>query len=435
MTEKRLPPGKRGLPVLGETLAFMKDTFGFIAARRAAHGPIFRTHLLGNDTAVLCGAETVAPFLDEERVQRADAMPSHLKVLFGGVSVNQMDGAEHRARKRLILAAFTREAMASYLPAMEATVGRRFAAWADGGEVALVPELKRLAVEVICDNVMGPAGDALDALVEDYRLMTVGAGSLPLRVPGTGFARGAKAVERLLARHLQVVRAHRAERRDDGLARILAAGDISDEECARELHHLIVAGMIIFAELAALVIQLARHPEVRARLAEEVARLAPGSTPATLESLAAMPYLGRVVAEVKRSTPMLPGVFARAKADLEVGGYTIPAGWTILWALRQTHVEEAVYPAPERFDPDRFADGRAEHARHAHAFVPQGAGEMTGHKCAGLDYATYLMQLFAVALARDYDVDLATDQVLDYDWSLIPPEPRDGLVARVRRRA
>jgi hypothetical protein len=40
-TSEPRPPGTSGLPLLGETLAFMKDMFGFIRARTQRHGPVF----------------------------------------------------------------------------------------------------------------------------------------------------------------------------------------------------------------------------------------------------------------------------------------------------------------------------------------------------------------------------------------------------------
>ena len=46
-SERPLPPAGRWFPVIGETLAFLAKPFEFVADRVAAHGPIFRTHLLG----------------------------------------------------------------------------------------------------------------------------------------------------------------------------------------------------------------------------------------------------------------------------------------------------------------------------------------------------------------------------------------------------
>jgi hypothetical protein len=69
-TSESLPPGTSGLPLLGETLPFMKDMFGFIHARTQRHGPVFRSHILGTPTAFISGPEVCDRWLDENQVQR-----------------------------------------------------------------------------------------------------------------------------------------------------------------------------------------------------------------------------------------------------------------------------------------------------------------------------------------------------------------------------
>ena len=443
-----LPPGGTGLPLLGETLPFLKDGFGFVASRTARHGPIWQTQIHGRRTAVLVGPDASGRFIDSE-VQRAGAMPPHVQELFGGSSLPLLDGDPHLSRKTFILQAFTREALAAYLPVIERMVGEALERWAGQEEIVWIPELKRLSIEVICATVMGiPPGAETEALRADYQHVLRAFSHLPLPLPGTAYSRGRAALARILARFETAIADHRREPRDDGLSRILAATDsvgrqIGVEECKVELHHLIIAGLIVFAELAAIVQQLTSHPDVRARLQAEVAGLQ--ELPARRESagagsglthvtLAGAPYLLQVMMEVKRLCPILPVLFGKARQSFEFKGRTVPAGWMVLWAHRASHVTADIYPDPERFDPERFAPERGEHLRHPHAFVPHGAGPAHGHRCPGTDFATTLMQVFTVLLLRGYTWELTPGQDLDYDWSLFPPEPKSGLRARVRRR-
>ena len=322
-----LPPGDTGLPLLGETLPFLKDGFGFVASRTARHGPIWQTRILGRRTAVLAGPDASGRFIDSE-VQRAGAMPPHVQELFGGTSLPLLDGDPHLSRKTFILAAFTRDALAGYLPVIERMVAEALERWAGQEEIVWIPELKRLSIEVICATVMGiPPGAETEALRADYQLVLRAFSHLPVPLPGTAYSRGRAALARILARFEAAIAEHRREPRNDGLSRILAATDgagrqIGVEECKVELHHLIIAGLIVFAELAAIVQQLTLHPDVHARLEAEVAgppeRAAPPSaeappperqdrrpsagagSPLTHEALAGAPYLLQVVMEVKR---------------------------------------------------------------------------------------------------------------------------------------
>src|SRR6266498_2232980 len=160
MTIAPLPPGRGGLPLLGETLAFAKNPFRFLDERLAAHGRIFRTNVLGRKTVVIASPEAAGRFIDGSVVMREGSMPPHVQELFGGRSLPLLDGDVHAARKNVVLQAFTREAMAAYLP---------------------------------------------------------------INLPGTPYRKALKARDRILAVLRRIVRERRAAPADDGLSRILAA--------------------------------------------------------------------------------------------------------------------------------------------------------------------------------------------------------------------
>ena len=427
MTTAPLPPGRSGLPLLGETLAFAKNPFRFLDERLAAHGRIFRTNVLGRKTVVVAGPEAAGRFIDGSVVMREGSMPPHVQELFGGRSLPLLDGDVHAARKNVVLQAFTREAMASYLPIIQSTIERSFAAWSGAGEIRWLDEMKRLAIEVICTTFAGlPAGEEMERLRSDYDVLTRGFATLPINLPGTPYRKALKARDRILAVLRRIVRERRAAPRDDGLSRIVKAGNVSDDDLALELHHIVVAGFIVYGELVAIVRQLTEHPDVRERLKTDVA----GSGPLTLETLASMHSLMQFVSEVKRLTPIVPVVFGKSRKPFEFDGVAVPAGWMVMWAVTPSHVAHGVYSDPERFDPDRFSPERAEERRHEHAFAPQGAGPVTGHRCPGLDFATYFMAIFAVVLLRGHTWELPP-QNFEYDWAKVPPEVKDGLRARV----
>jgi len=434
-TNTSLPPGRDGIPVLGETLTFVKNPFRFIEDRLAAHGRVFRSSILGRKTAIVAGPDAAGRFIDANVVMREGSMPPHVQELFGGRSLPLLDGETHRIRKQLVNQAFTRPAIAAYLQVMQRTVERYFAEWATAGEIRWLEEMKRLSIEVICTAVMGmQPGPEMDSLRRDYGILTDGFSTLPINLPGTRYRRALRARDRILQTLMALVRERRKLPTDDGLSRILTASasgtTLSDDEAALELHHIVIAGFIVYAELGAMVQQLTAHPEVRAKLAAEITTVTPGRA-LTFETLNAMPYLLQVVNEVKRLCPIVPVVFGKTKQPFELEGISVPAGWAIMWALGPSHAAQGVYTNPDKFDPERFSPERAEDKRHEHAFVPQGAGPMTGHRCPGLDFATYFMAIFAVVLLRDYSWQLPP-QALDMVWSKTPPEPKDALRAIVR---
>lgn len=431
-----LPPGSNGLPLLGETLAFASNPFAFVGQRRARFGDVFRTNILGKPTVFIAGPKLAETWLDQTKIQREGAMPANLLALFGGSPdiVPLLDGEAHAQRKRCLLAAFSHEAVAGYLPGLQSRIETLLTKWVANGQGPVTAELKTLAIESLAGAIMGLApGEELTRLLADNAILAKAFVALPINMPGSAYARGLQARDRILALLEAIVQRHidAPSALPDGLSRILAAAKesgtpLSAKTAACEMHHFLLAGMIVYAELAATLRALHEHPPVRERLRTEMQANA-SSGPIGPAQLRAMPYLMQVVDEVKRTCPNVPMSFGRAKIDIDVGGYTIPKGTLVMMAVYESNIDP-IFTAPQTFDPERFSPERDEKKRAPDAFMPQGAGALTFHKCAGYDFATVMMQLFATLALRTAKWDLPA-QDLALKW-VIPPEHKSGLVVR-----
>ena len=266
-----------------------------------------------------------------------------------------------------------------------------------------------------------------------------GFASLPIPLPGTAFTKAKAALGRILAEYETLIRERQAAPKDDGLSRILAARTsagqaISIEDARMELHHIVVAGFIVWAWFLTAILELAKHPDARERMEAEIRAKAPDGRP-DLSTLGRMHELQMTSMEIRRLSPVVHVFFGKAKETFEFKGFTVPKDWMVLWGHRASHLDSGVYSNPQAFDPMRFSPERAEHHLHEHAFVPNGAGPVTGHKCAGYEFAPVFLQVFLVELCRAYDVAISQPQDLSFDWSKIPPEPKEGLRAVVTRKA
>jgi cytochrome P450 len=442
----KLPPGRSGLPLLGETLAFMGDIFGFVRQRLEQHGPVFRTHLLGHPTAILAGPAACEAWLDDDKIQREGAFPDNLQALFGGKGILPLlDGDAHAERKRLVMAGFDRTALDAYVPVWETLLTETLGRWSTGGEIDGIAALERLSIEGIAHTVLGLGDTAaeralLERLLADYQLVFQGMTALPINVPFSGYHTGLGAKDRILAELSTLASARAQSPREDAISRILSARTASGQPIAPaslvlELHHAVLAGYIVFAELACMIVEIASQDDLKRRLREEIdaASVEPGSTWG-LAKLATLPLVGRVVMETKRFCPNVPLSFGKARTTFELGGYTIEKGWLVFLAVTENNRFATSFDAPESFDPDRFAAPRNEQDRHAHAYVPQGPGTTTQHKCAGADFSTWLMAAFLVHLVQGYDWTLPR-QDLSLRWDRVPPVPKDGLRFTLTKRA
>jgi retinoid hydroxylase len=430
-----LPPGRMGPPLLGETPAFISSPFIFLEERSRRYGPVFRSHVVGRRVIFLSGLEGAEAFYAPGNITREDAHPMTLVDLFGGINMEMYDGPRHVGLKTMALTAFDLPAIAGYLPDMHRLIAGRLAVLAERGTFEAHRELRTMAIEAICWNVLGLApGPKTDAITRDYGLLLPGITSVPIPLPVTTFGRARAAKDRLLATIREVIAERRANPGIDALSRMLLARTddgrrFTDEEAMLEVHHIVVAGFIVYALMAEVLRQLAEQPDLLDRCAAEVDALPQG--PLTMDGLRGLRTCTAVVLETKRVVPLVPLAFGRAARDFTCAGYRIPAGWTVYLSLHLSNADPQVFAEPDRFDPDRFGPDRAEHEQHPMAFIPQGAGPPTGHQCLGVDYATVLTLAFLAVAVRSYRWELPR-QDLRYAWTRVPPEPRDGLLVRIR---
>jgi cytochrome P450 len=90
-----------------------------------------------------------------------------------------------------------------------------------------------------------------------------------------------------------------------------------------------------------------------------------------------------------------------------------------------THRLPDYWSHPDRFDPDRFAAGRAEHSAHSHLYYPFGGG---AHVCIGLHFARIQVKVVMSELLGRYRLRDARRAAGARALSAVPiPYPRDGL--------
>lgn len=427
-----------GLPVAGETLAFIGNAFGFLEDRQKRYGNVFKSNVLGRRIVFLAGTEGAEAFYGSENISRSDAHPFPLVDLFGGINMEMYDGPKHFALKSMALTAFDHAAIAGYLPDMQRLIESTLSRLSGVEEFSAVTELRRLAIEAICSNVMGLApGPETNEIMRDYAAVLTGLLSLPVALPMTAYGKARAARDRLFVRIRNVIHDRRARPTIDGVSRLLTAkaadGRVyTDDEAALEVHHMVIAGFIVYALMAETLRQLAEQPALRERCLAEIRQYAPDGQ-LTMEALSKLHLSTYVIQETKRFVPLVPVAFGRAQRTFTCGGFEIPDGWTVYLALSLINKDATIYKDPDRFDPDRFAPGRAEHLKHPMAFIPQGAEPPTGHRCLGFDYATFLSLAFLVLLVRGYEWNLPP-QDLDNNWKTVPPQPRDGLRVKLVKR-
>jgi len=431
------PPGSLGAPYVGEALAFLKDPFTFTLSRTKKHGSIWKTRILGDTVVFFAGPKPFSFFMNPENFTRQNGSPKFLQEILHPDAVPFLDGDRHKTRKRLLLSAFTDEALASYLPNIVRIFDRFATRWADGIEHAIAHDLSQLGFDVADMLFAGASPDASNATTAaDFTVMNRGTFAPPVNLPFTAYGKAIKARDRLRAYIKKSVATN--EGKGSALGVLKAARGPGGEQLTPAeleielLHFYFAAHGGLTAALAWLFVVLGEHPEIASFLRAEADNKLTGSTP-TLAEVHTLTVARAVSREVLRAYPIVPTTFIGiAKKDLELDGYAIKAGWKGAGAIWATLQDGTTFRDPTQFKGDRLGDD-AMKALPDNAFVPQGGGPMIGHRCPGETLIQVVMPLFLGWFTRRYDLAWPEQDATPAGGG-VGPQPKSGVRVKITPR-
>ncbi len=445
-------PGPSAPPLIGHTLAIVKDGYGFHRQAIARYGAVYRYRMFGRWAVALTGPDALEfVLLDRDRMFSSRMGWDVIQRLFSrGLMLRDFD--DHRRHRRIMQAAFKSPAMADYLARMTRELDRLVAAWPVDRPFRFYPAVKALTLQLGGGVFMGfdiasggnsgqPPGQDGEmarintAFVDEVRA-TVGLARSPL--PFSAMRRGVRSRAWLTGQFGRLIEERRAQTAaghpggDDFFSQMCLATDEegnrwTDDEIVDHFNFLLMAAHdTTSTALTKMAWALGAHPEWQARLAEEVAGL--GDAPLTLDNLNRLEQTEWVFKEALRLMPPVPFLPRRAIQEFAWGGYRIPAGTPIQVSPGLVMSSPELFTDPERFDPERFAPDRAEDRRHRFAWAPFGGG---AHKCIGLNFALMQVKAFTVALLSQRRVTLDDPAT---QWRRLPiPQPVGGLPVRLTK--
>ena len=168
---------------------------------------------------------------------------------------------------------------------------------------------------------------------------------------------------------------------------------------------------------------LIREPAVRERLRRELASVPPGD----LDAIRKLPYLDAVCSETLRIEPAVTDVARVCTKPFALGPYTVPAGECVFVNTCMLHKDDALYPEPDRFRPERFLD----RTYRPFEFTPFGGGQ---RRCLGAAFAQAELALAVACLVRDWELALEGDAPEVAVRRNITMGPKRGVRVRVVER-
>jgi cytochrome P450 len=282
-------------------------------------------------------------------------------------------------------------------------------------------------------------GDAINVLMEDFNVRI---GSLmqllPHWVPTPANVKARRAIRRLDAVVYRMIadRRRSTEDRGDLLSILLHAQDaddgsrMTDTQVRNEVMTLFIAGHETTAvALSWIFYLLSHHPDVDARLAEELRSVLDGRPP-TAADLPKLKYTEMIVTEAMRLYPPAYGLGRQTVKPTEIAGHQIPVGVIVVVPTWVVQRDARWFPEPEAFRPERWADG-ASRQLPRFAYLPFGGGP---RQCIGNAFAMMEAVLLLATTAQRFRLTLVPGQTITpTPYVTLRPEP--GIRMTLARRA
>ena len=427
--------GDSGLPVVGHLIETFRNGPEFLLEVYRKYGPLHYAKTPALDAVAALGPDATQAVFSNKNKDYCQRGWQPVIGPFFKRGLMLLDFEEHLYHRRIMQEAFTRTRLAGYVEHIDRVAAAVVAEdWATNDARFLFhPAVKELTLDIASVVFMGhePGSDHdLVTKINQAFTITTRSGGAIIRTPVPPFKwwRGLQARKTLE----DYFTARVAERRDaEGTDMLTVLCHTADDDGNRFTDTDIV-NHIIFLMMAAhdtststlttMAYHLAANPYWQERCREESARL--GDGPLDIDALEKLETLDLVINESLRLVTPLPFNVRRTVRDTELLGYYLPAGTNInLWPALNHRLPE-LWTDPEKFDPDRFAEPRAEHKRHRYAFAPFGGG---AHKCIGMVFGQLEIKTIMHRLLRRYRLEPAhPDYRPRYDYAGMPV-PIDGM--------
>jgi cytochrome P450 len=354
------------------------------------------------------------------------------------------DGDFHRRQRRLAQPAFHHKRIAAYADVMVDYSLRALDTWKAGHEYDIDKEMMKLTLNIVSktlfdadvSQIAESLYDPITAILEITNDKFTAFIGFPSWLPTPRNRREKRAGDTLHDTVYGFINEHRASGIDRGdlLSMLMTSNEETDEQMTD--NQLYIESLTMFLaghETTAMALiwtwyLLSQHPEIEAKLHAELDSVLQGRAP-TVQDLPQLRYTSMVVKETMRLYPPAWVISREPLEDVTFGPHPMKKGSIMLISPYVVHRDPRYYPDPERFDPERFAEGY-EKRLPRFAYFPFGGGS---HVCIGQPFAMMEATLVLATIAQRYRLQLAPDQRVEIQ-PLVTLRPKYGMRMKLSPR-
>jgi cytochrome P450 len=450
LTPDRVPPGPRSKIPGGILFTLQRDRLAFVR-RLASYGDIAYFTLGSERIYFLSRPEWIADVLvtHSRKFRKGPGLEVTKHLLGEGLLASE--GDFHLRQRRLVQPAFHRQRIAAYASTMSCYARRLSDRWKDRERRDIHEDMMRLTLAIVgktlfdadVESDAAEIGEALTVAIKMFDRLVIPYAKLLTYIPGSGMGAFRRAKERLDAIIYRMIAEHRqGPDRGDLLSMLLLARDteegavefgesMSDVQVRNETMTILLAGHETVANaLTWTWYLLSSHPEIEARLHEEVDTQLAGRLPGESD-WPNLRYTYAVLAESMRLYPPAWATGRRSLESIDIGGYTIPAEAVVIMSQFTMHRDARYFPDPERFDPSRWLQPPQEASQlPKFAYFPFGGGP---HLCIGEGFAWMEGVLALATLAQRWKLRMDPKHTVGFEPK-ITLRPKNGMPMTLERR-
>lgn len=389
MSVGRKPPGPDGGLLLGNLRELRKDPFTQLQEYVRTYGDVVRLRFVHRPVYLLSHPDDIEYVLVSRFQDFVKNRAFRMAQGFLGQGLLLHEGELWRRRRALAMPAFRRERIAEYGRIVLDHTDRMLDSWQDQETVDIYQEMMALTLNVIIEALLGQRADTgvrelsvnWCRAVNHHGAKLSGLSALvPDVVPTPRNLQYRWAVHRVndIISNLIAHRLQSPVDTGDLLSMLILARDedgsgLLAEELLAEVKTMLFAGHETTALALSWALYLvATHPHVEAALQAELESVCRAGRP-SYGDLPSLTFSAAVVMESLRLYPPA-WVFGRqALTDFEAGGYTVPAGSTVVVSPWVMHRNPHYFDDPDAFRPERWLDG-LEKRLPRYVYFPFGGG-------------------------------------------------------------
>ncbi|KAM5572682.1 geraniol 8-hydroxylase-like [Rosa sericea] len=434
-TSKKLPPGPKPLPILGNLLLLGDKPHKSLAKLAQIHGPLMSLKL-GQVTSIVVSSSAMAKqvmqthdqFFSNRTIPDSIRALDHHTVGLPWIPVSplwrnlrkicntqlfankMLDANQNLRRKKVeqLLESVHKSSLSG-----EAV---------DFGRAAFTTTLNLLSNTTFSIDLADPSSKMAREFKEMVHNIMIEAGKPNLgdyfpvlrKIDPNGrrrrmtkyFGKIIDLVETIAQQRLELRKSTESATKNDVLDTLLTITEENSEELNKnQLYHFILVLFVAGSDTTSSTFQwamaeLLHSPEVLSKAQLELNEVIGKGNPVEESDITRLPYLQAIIKETFRMHPAVPLLLPRkAESDVEIEGSTVPKGAQVLvnaWAIGR---DPSIWDDPDSFKPERFLGSELDVRGRNFELIPFGAGRRI---CPGLPLAIRMLHLMLGSLIHSF---------------------------------